>query len=301
MHLSKLLLKRICFHSNSALTTIGKTAFAAMSIESIDFPDSLATIEGGAFRSTLFLKTVKFGICSHLSSIGVDAFQASALEAIDFPSSLECVGPCTFGYCKFLRSVSFEKTVLKQIAKDTFFDSGLFEILLPTTLESIDLRAFYSCGSLWHISLNDGVRILCGFGDSGLVKISIPDSVEVIAISCFEKCRFLRRVFFGVNSRLTRFEEFGFAYSSIVTLCIPRGVAQIECQAFLRCCSLKSLSFVGTMDNRVFSSGVFTDRRCGRVFLRFDEVNLRASRRRSVFHLRSHLVELIPEDFDCSE
>jgi hypothetical protein len=90
-------------------------------------------------------------------------------------------------------------------------------------------------------------------------------------------------------------------HSSIVIFFIPRGVTVIECQEFLRCCSLESLSFVGSIDNRVFSVGAFTDRRCGRVFLPFDEENLRASRRRSIFHLKEHSLEGAPPDSEDSE
>jgi hypothetical protein len=82
----------------------------------------------------------------------------------------------------------------------------LKKITIPSSVELIGERGFFSCKSLREITFEAGskLRRIGGraFDNTGLWKIVIPSSVEVIGGRCFSGCISLREVTCETGSRL---------------------------------------------------------------------------------------------------
>lgn len=119
------LLNSVDIESN--VNTMGRSAFSGCgNLQTVQLPESLATIEQGAFMS-------------------------SGLTSIVIPQGVENIGINSFAYCKSLKKVQFNNSCA-DIAEDAFYDdSNLSEVDLGNGIKSIGLSAFYGCRKLQTI------------------------------------------------------------------------------------------------------------------------------------------------------
>src|SRR5512133_1660196 len=159
---------------------IGASAFdSCFSLTSVMIPDSVTSIESGAFS-----------LCPNLSAITVDPLHASysSMDGILFnksqssliqdpegkggsytiPSSVTCIGDRAFAICVYLTSVVIPNSVTNIGAYAFAFCSRLPSIGIPGSITSIGDYAFYEC--------------------SGLVSVTIPGSVVSIGADAFANC-----------------------------------------------------------------------------------------------------------------
>ena len=68
-------------------------------------------------------------------------FSYSAVENVSLPSTLKRIEYSAFEGCKGLRNVSLPEG-LEYIGKRCFFRSGLEEVVLPSSVRDVCLRAF---------------------------------------------------------------------------------------------------------------------------------------------------------------
>jgi hypothetical protein len=114
---------------DGSVTVIGAGAFVRCPLTSIAIPDSVTTIEYGAFYECDELESITFGTNSQLTSIGEHAFH-------------ECFG---------LTSISLPQSLV-EIEAGAFYDcDGLEKITLGAALESIGEQAFFGCDGLTDI------------------------------------------------------------------------------------------------------------------------------------------------------
>ena len=154
------------------------------------------------------------------------------------------VGECAFAWCKQLKDVWLNEgleelgTYGSRASDDVFYSSGLQNVHLPSTLQTIGSCAFKHCEDLKSIVLPSGLRKLdyCAFGHCGITKIFIPATVEKISKRVFMECA-LTEVVFEENSRLKVVEDYAFGtYRDEVRITpenvnIPEGV-QVSKLAF---------------------------------------------------------------------
>ena len=90
-----------------SLTSIDWYAFCGCdALTSVEFPDSLTNIDECAFEGCSSLTSVKFG--SGLTSLGINAFRScSSLTSVELPESLTSVGMVAFAFCSSLSSAVF--------------------------------------------------------------------------------------------------------------------------------------------------------------------------------------------------
>lgn len=118
----------------SGLIKIGKRAFRNGQMETITFPESLASIGSQAFWS------------------------CSSLLKVHLPSSLETIEFGTFGFCESLQSVVASEG-LRRIEGAAFqYCKSLSTVTLPRSISYIDQSAFVECPSLKRILVPKGEK-----------------------------------------------------------------------------------------------------------------------------------------------
>ncbi len=150
--------------------------------------------------------------------------------------------------------------------------SSLVEIILPTSITSIDSGAFSNCHSLTSITIPDGVTELgdylfqncqtlsevtlpsnigeigySTFRNCNLKSVVIPESVTTIGSSAFESCDSLTSI--TLPSGLTSLGEQAFrACYNLSSIIIPDGVKRIEQFTFYDCHSLSSIQLPSQLE-----------------------------------------------------
>ena len=111
----------------NGIRTIGESAFYNTAITSMDFPDSLQSVDRYAFYYCTSLKTLTFG--SGMQSIGYTAFAScTALQTVDLGSSLTTLEQSAFNGC-----------------------SNLTKIVIPATVTTVGTYAFRNCTALQYV------------------------------------------------------------------------------------------------------------------------------------------------------
>lgn len=116
---------------NNGLTSIGKDAFQASGLQSIDLSSS------------------------SLTTIGYNAFGGCrSLSSVKFPTSLSTIGDLCFRYCGVLTSIDFSSTQVKSIPSECFFYcASMKDVKLNDQITSIEGSAFRDCRVLETIEM----------------------------------------------------------------------------------------------------------------------------------------------------
>ena len=138
--------------SASSLETIGQFAFYGdKGLVSVALPDTLATIEGGAFNGCTALRTVTPLLPPRLATLGTDndpAWGRSApLEGHVFsPYTLERVGTRAF-HSSFVETFEAARKGLKSVGQFAFYnDTAITNVILSATMESLSSEWFSNTG-----------------------------------------------------------------------------------------------------------------------------------------------------------
>ena len=221
------------------VTGIGNQALNFSSFESIKIPDSVTSIDFGAFAYCQSLKRViigksvssigdaAFGVCVSLESIEVDAdnqyFQtidgnlyskdgktlvmyAIGKKATSFviSNSVESIGNGSFACSKYLESIKIPDSVTS-IGDHTFNSCKKLEsVEIGNSVEIIGDYAFRACTSLASIEILDSVTSIGSSAFSScdsLTSIEIPDSVTSIGSFAFSSCASLTSIEVDTNNQ----------------------------------------------------------------------------------------------------
>lgn len=244
-----------------SVNSIGSYAFADSGIENITLPDNLTSIESGTFSRCLHLKTIT--IPENITYIGESAFSGSGLTKITIPENVKSIGMYAFYDCQNLESVRVTNgsigesafaltTNLKNINIDgvttigasAFFNCGLSSIVIPSSVDAIDFRAFYSCDQLSEVivvgSGNTYIGIDAFSKCNQLTSLIIGDGVASIGLRAFEYCISLKEV--SLSNNLLSIAEKAFSgCKSIEQLTLGTNILSIGNRAFLNCSNLKEV------------------------------------------------------------
>ena len=204
------------------LTKINVDFQRGKSLERIEFPDSITSIEKHAFYGCKSLKSIV--LPKNLTSIGDCTFnECESLESIVLPENLTSIGECAFWECKSLKSIVLPKN-LTSIGKYAFNGcESLESIVLPKNLTSIGEWAFECCKSLEDVDL------------------SLCEKLKKIDTYTFSSCKSLEII--KLPDNLTSIGEYAFDDCvSLRNIEIPDTVKEIESDAFSGCKLLRKLS-----------------------------------------------------------
>lgn len=131
--------------------TIGQGAFKKGLIEVVYLPESITTIEDGAFSDCIGLQNII--LPDKITHIGSYAFTGCCnLRDIVLPHCLEAIRICVFSYCTALENVYIPDGI-KYIAIAAFMGcTSLTSVVIPSQA-IIESSAFQGCSSLKAISL----------------------------------------------------------------------------------------------------------------------------------------------------
>ena len=254
--------------------SIAENAFSNSTFTSIVIPDSVTTIEMGAFfacesltsitiptaewindgNNTYFgyifgspsydvnedviPKSLKTVIISHGKSIGDFAFfGCSSLTSIDIPDSVSAIGDGAFSGCSSLTSIDIPDSV-SAIGDGAFFGCNLLtSIDIPDSVTDIGNLAFYGCNLLASIDIPGSVTDI-GSGAfeycTGLTDVSIGAGVKTIGDSAFYGCSLLTNI--DIPDSVTNIGDEAFSgCSSLTKIAIPDSVTDIGYNVFKDC------------------------------------------------------------------
>ncbi len=253
-------LKNVSFEEG--ITKIPAGLFANNgSIEYVEIPNTVVTIEDSSFVTCSSLKTVK--LSSSLTSIGVNAFAyCGNLMEVNIPDSVTQIGEGAFLACSSLSNVTLSKGIEK-IGGYAFGDCDSLEsIVIPKSLKETTTAyygdyiygyhygVFIASDNLKNVSFEEGVtKIPAGlFGNnSSIENIEIPDSVLTIENSAFVSCSGLKTI--KLSKSMTSIGADAFAYcKNLCEIAMPDSVSTIGEGAFLACSNLAEVTLSKSLE-----------------------------------------------------
>lgn len=246
-------------------------------LQAISIPDKVVyrgktyrvtTIGGRTFADCSALVRVSIG--NSVTTIGEEAFyNCDALTSIMIPKGVTSVGTSAFGGCSTLESIdvdsenenyaSYNGILYNKDKTSLICCPGAKKIVnIPSSVTTIEERAFYDCDSLTSVMIGDSVNLIrprAFYDCDALISVTLPDSVITMGWSSFYSCDALTSVTIG-NSVTAIGEEAFYDCDSLTSVTIGNSVDCILPRAFYDCDSLTSI----TIPNSVKSirSGAFS-------------------------------------------
>ena len=147
---------------------IGHDAFYPLNrVQQICMPNSVIGIGDNAFNNCGGLLSIELPL--NLKRIGRSAFNyCTAMENVVFSSSVDTIEEYAFYACYNLQHMNLNDTRITELNSNVFSLTGIKELVLPDTLQTIKRDAFSSCWYLEsvtvcsdHIVINDGAFSEC--------------------------------------------------------------------------------------------------------------------------------------------
>lgn len=205
---------------NLPVAIIGSYAFNGNSIETINVPASVATIESYAFANCTYLQSIK--LSKNIQAIPEGAFEyCTALIDVELPNAVKYIGRFAFRECTSLKHIEIPKNV-KTILPGVFYGCDYLQkltvnkqnsnfVAVDGVLFSSDMKQLISCPSLFRNSytIPKGVEEICDFAFGkcymekisgnqvvgyGLTSIVFPESLKKIGDGAFMECTRLKNI-----------------------------------------------------------------------------------------------------------
>lgn len=232
------------------VTVIGVNAFCYDKITSVTIPDTVVSLEFGAFNSCEQLQTVN--LPDGLVEICDSAFAScDSLKSIVIPASVVTMGSGIFDYCSSLESITFENgSKLQRLSVATLFADTLVEsVEIPDTVSFAggisvssfdDLSPFTEYDNAYYIGNKDNpYHILLSAKSGDITSCTIHEDTKVIADSAFSFCRNLTSISFPGDCELRSIGWQAFMNCGNLTqIYIGGGVEYIGERAFMFCSKL---------------------------------------------------------------
>ncbi len=191
------------------LEEIGQSAFKYNALESLDLPNTLKSIGMTAFNGNQLKGELT--IPDSVTEIGNGVFSLNLFTKVNYSKSMEYISDGVFARDIYLTEINIPEGV-KIVGSSAFQGAPFKELIFPSTLETIDRRAFM------------GHR---------MEKITIPGNVKLIKQSAFEhnkKFRYLRELV--LEEGIEKIEKSAFAEGILDTVNLPNSLKSLHKDAF---------------------------------------------------------------------
>ena len=186
-------LREIHMSENCKLQTLGyRTFYDCDSLEEIDIPDSILSIDNYAFAYCDNLKKVNISENSQLSGIYKGAFyKDEKLVSLAVPSGAQEIGDYAFYGCAAMDTIQLNSnSILKRVSDHAFEYAGITKFTMPEKLDEVGSYAFNGA-KLRSIAFNDVVTSIgdFAFADCGLADMTVmtmPESIEYLGTSALK-------------------------------------------------------------------------------------------------------------------
>ncbi len=215
---------------------IGANAFYGLTIEIIQFPESVTAINKMAFRGCRHITEIE--LPTKLKKIGMSAFEeCTNLQFIVVPDSVDEIGKYAFRNCSKLLSASIPDRLV--VLGDGCFAScgALKEVNIPSTVVDIPKQCFYNCRSLARIQLHSKVKKICESafeGCNSLTDIQFPDKLRVIEERSFDGCSALVEIKLSDGIKHIEYKTF-YGCANLERAYLPSTITEIRANAFSMC------------------------------------------------------------------
>lgn len=242
---------------NDNQTPYHGTFYGCSNLTDITLPSGLTVINNHMFQNCKALTEIV--LPDNIEEIGNYAFEScEKLSQITRGNNIKIINHQAFAYCKALKS--FEITSgIKSLGHSSFAYSGLTEIIIPNTLESVDRTVFYDCRSLTKVEFKDdfcysyipdGMFAEC----TNLVDVKLANNITELGTVAFAKCSKLDPHSI-MNQGIKVIGESAFSGNkTLVNLVIPDAVTFVGNTAFGECNKLETVKLG---KNTVLGEGVF--------------------------------------------
>ena len=236
-----------------SVTRIGMAAFNDCDMSAVTIPDTVKTIEYGAFCSCDNLTELK--IPGGVSELGEEVFAScTGLTALEIPSNIKTIGDKAFQGCTGLKSVKIPDSVTA-IGDNAFCRTGLESVTVGANVKTIGSKAFAECPALSAIEVaaanpnysgDDGVLcnkaktqvLQCPCGKTG--SYEIPVTATAISEAAFENCDKLTGL--TITGNVLSIPDFAFrGCTGITELTLPGSLKTIGWAAFTGCTGLEQI------------------------------------------------------------
>jgi hypothetical protein len=163
-------------------------------LRQLNLPDSLQVIASYAFSET---PIESITIPASVTEIGSYILRnCTRLKEVVFLCPLSSLPDGTFAECTSLKSIAGTDSITS-IGNMCFYESGLRNYSIPTSVRSIDSWAFARCRNLKQVSLPSHTHFI-GSGAflecEELEEVILPDSLQSLGNGAFTQCMNLRSV-----------------------------------------------------------------------------------------------------------
>ena len=180
-------LNEIHMSESCKLQTLGyRTFYDCDSLEVIDIPDSILSIDNYAFGDCDNLQKVNISASSQLSGIYKGAFyKDEKLETLLVPDGIQEIGDYAFYGCAAMDTVQLgENSGLKRVSDHAFEYAGITGFTMPEKLDEVGAYAFNGA-KLRTVGFNTVVTSIgdYAFADCGLADMTVmtmPESIEYL-------------------------------------------------------------------------------------------------------------------------
>ena len=247
----------------NTLLTIDYGAFAnCTALETLTQPDSLTTIYGagnynkGAFNGCTALKSVTFG--AGLVTIG----SGNSNGSTNNPDSYANSG--AFGNCSSLESVTFGPNLVT-IGHHAFSECGhLKSLVLPDSVQTIGINCFYNNIRLSRVSFGADLQLIDACAFMGCVSLNTvtfsaaTTPLLTIKTNAFKNC--VQLVSLTLSNSMPTLSSGAFSGCNMLrSLTIPSLMSTVDDGVFSGLANLREVTFLGVPPENLANAGLSTD------------------------------------------
>ena len=234
---------------------VSNTEDANLHINRLQLPETITTIEEGAFYSG-DIKHVNWpskAVCE-----GAPFSNCTNLETVDLPEGITELPAHLFDFCTSPVTESFViPATVKNIGENCFANSNLKSIVIPATVEFVGSRAFNDCDLLTSAVVESAATNLGDYVFGGceqlteftfpegttnvptgilygttIAEVNLPATVTTIGYGAFSSCKALKSI--NLPEGLTTIDG-AFDSSGLTSIVLPSTLTGITNRAFYDC------------------------------------------------------------------
>lgn len=237
------------------VTSIGRNAFAdCTNLKKAVLPSTLTLIDSSAFRDCTSLSDIK--LPKNLKEIGSHTFNGcTSLTGINLPEGLTNLGDRGWGLDTFansgLKSITIPSTVTRMSGYCFLGCQDLKTATVAGTNLELGYQTFRDCTSLEKVTIKKGVVKMSQdvFGNcTALTDVQLGADLTWIGCDAFHDCTALKEI--SIPDKVTELQ--GFTSSCVFEGCTSLekvtfgvGLTKLGGKIFLNCTSLKDVYFCG--------------------------------------------------------
>ena len=241
-------------------------------LKEVFIPNTVKTIESGAFYNCVKLENVIFEENSSLASIYSAAFtECSSLKEITLPDSVKKLDQYCFANCGLTK---FTTPANLEVIDTRVFDRcmNLEEVVIGSSVITINASAFSNLTKLNKITFAENSKLqyigMNAFSDTGIVNITIPSSVTTIDQYPFYGCKKLEILSFEDGIEITSlYNILNNSNVKVKEIKIPKNVVELESNLFSGLYNLEAVVFESGSKLEKISSSAFQNTKLNNIIL----------------------------------